>query len=236
MAGARSIICVALLLAACGGGGEQPVATATATATPAATATPQAREVTFRATDGASVKAGYTPAQRDDAPAIVLLHEIRGGREQWDPLIPYLHDAGFATLAYDSRPSQIESERLPDALGAIRWLRKRHDRLGLVGASIGASTTVLAMATGARASADAAVALSPPDSPDIWRLQEAHRYRPHDILFIADAREAPTAEAMLDGAVGSRLRQSKSRGHGVALLPDPQVRDAVVAWLTQHLT
>ena len=98
----------------------------------------------------------------------MLLHEIRGGPNQWDPLVPFLHEAGYATLAYQSRSSTMEAERLPDAIGALRWLRSRPDvdpdRLALVGASIGASTTAYAMATGARKLADAAVALSPPDS------------------------------------------------------------------------
>jgi dipeptidyl aminopeptidase/acylaminoacyl peptidase len=134
--------------------------------------------VRFPATDGERVEGEYTPAGRN-APALVLLHEINGGPSQWEPLIPYLHDAGFATLAYRSRPSALESERLPDAIGAVRWLRGRSDvdprRLGLVGASIGASTAVLAMATEARGTVDAAVALSPVDSSDIWALQDDDR-------------------------------------------------------------
>src|SRR5215207_6600063 len=165
----------AALIAGCGGdddepapGASEPTATATAAETPAPPQgepppdPPAARKVTFRATDGEPVRGRYTPAGRN-APAVVLLHEIRGGVDQWEPLIPHLHDAGFATLAYQSRASPMESERLPDAVGAVRWLRARPDvdrrRLGLVGASIGASTTVLAMATGARRLADAAVAL-----------------------------------------------------------------------------
>ena len=97
----------------------------------------------------------------------------------------------------------------------MRWLRRRDDvdpqRLALVGASIGASTAVLAAATGARA-ADASVALSPPDSGDIWALQDDGEYRPHDVLFIADAREAYSAESMLDGAVRSQFLESEGAG------------------------
>ena len=166
---------------------------------------------------------------------MVLLHEIRGGPDQWAPLTGTLHAAGFATLAYASRASAIERERLPDALAAVRWLRGRRDvdprRLALVGASIGASTAVLAMATGARRTVDAAVALSPPDSSDIWSLQDDGRYRPHDVLFVSDEREAPSAEGMLDGAVRSEAIRSAGAGHGVALLAEAGVRDALVDWL-----
>jgi hypothetical protein len=253
MAGARtSWIAAAVavtLVAGCGGDGEDESPPAAAvTATPTATATPEpvppppgapaARKVRFRATDGEPVEGRYTPAARD-APGVVLLHQIDGGVDQWEPLIPYLHEAGFATLAYQSRQSAMEAERLPDAIGALRWLRSRpdvdRDRMALVGASIGASTAVLAMATKARGTADAAVALSPPDSADIWSLQDDDRYRPHDVLFIADESEASSAEGMLDGAVRSKFMTSAGPGHGVALLPERGVHDALLGWLDDRV-
>jgi dienelactone hydrolase len=185
------------------------------------------------------VRGSYTAGPGRNAPAVVLLHEIRGGPDQWDPLVPYLHAAGFATLAYASRPSAMERERLPDAVAAVRWLRGRPDvdrrRIALVGASIGASTAVLAMATGTGRTADAAVALSPPDSADIWALQDDGRYRPHDVLFVADERESTSAEGMLDGAVRSELVQSEAPGHGVVLLAEPGVREALLGWLDERV-
>jgi len=237
------LLLLALILAGCGGDdGERraaATATATATATPTTTpaAAPPAEAVRFRAADGKPVRGQFTPAKEPRAPAVVLLHEIRGGPDQWDGLVPYLHEAGFATLAYASRASTQRRERLPDALGALRWLRSRPDvdprRLALVGASIGASTTVLAMA---RAStAKAAVALSPPDSADIWDLQDHDRYRPHDVLFIADAAESTSAKGMLDGAVRSRFLQSSGPGHGVALLGESGIRNALLAWLDERV-
>jgi hypothetical protein len=243
------VAALALAASALAGCGDDPAkpngeAAATATATPAPQAAspkptaPPARRVRFRAADGRPVAASYAPAGRD-APAVVLLHEIRGGPDQWDTLIPTLHEAGFATLAYKSRAGALESERLPDAVGAVRWLRGRRDvdpkRLALVGASIGASTTVYAMATGTRRTVDAAVALSPPDSGDIWALQGEHRYRPHDVLFVSDEREASSVEGMIDGAVRSKVLQSERSGHGIVLLGEPGVRDALVGWLRERV-
>ena len=236
---AFAMLATAATIASCGGDDDAPAelprAEATATAAPAPPPpAPRAKTVRFKAADGAPVTAKYTAAG-SHAPAVVLLHEIRGGPDQWAPLVPYLHAAGFATLAYRSRPSALERERLPDALAALRWLRARRDvdprRLALVGASIGASTAVLAMATGARDTVDAAVALSPPDSADIWALQDDDRYRPHDLLLVSDERESTSAEGMLDGAVRSRAIRSAGPGHGVALLREPGVRDALLDWL-----
>ena len=154
--------------------------------------------------------------------------------------MPYLHAAGFATLAYQSRGTPVEKDRLPDALGALRWLRARPDvdrrRIALVGASIGASTTVLAMATGARRTVDAAVALSPPDTPDVADLQDAGRYRPHDVLFVSDASESAPVEGMLRGAVRSRAIRSQAPGHGVRLLAEPAVRTALLDWLHERVS
>jgi hypothetical protein len=223
-----------LAAAGCGSSGERPPGPSPrppATATPTA---PRARSVHFRAADRRRVTGEYTAAGTH-APALVLLHEIRGGPDQWSGLVPYLHAAGFATLAYQSRFSPAERDRLPDALAAVRWLRTRRDvdpqRLGLVGASIGASTAVLAMATGARRTVDAAVALSPPDTPDVWTLQDRDRYHPHDLLLISDTRESASAKSMLEGAARSRTLRSAGPGHGVALLAEAKVRDALVAWL-----
>jgi hypothetical protein len=103
-----------------------------------------------------------------------------------------------------------------------------------VGASIGASTTVLAMARGARA--DAAVALSPPDTPDIADLQDAGRYRPHDVLFVSDKSESPAVDGMLRGAVRSRALRSREPGHGIVLLDEPGVRDALLDWLQERVS
>jgi dienelactone hydrolase len=121
----------------------------------------------------------------------------------------------------------------------VRYLRSRRDvdsrRLALVGASIGASTAVLAMASRARRTVDAAVALSPPDSADIWALQDKGRYRPHDMLLVSDEREAPSAESMLDGALRSKAMRSSRPGHGVALLAEPGVRRALLSWLEERV-
>ena len=231
-------LATALLLAGCGDGtAPQRSRAASATAAPSpspAPETPLAKQVRFRAADGKRVEGRFTAAGRN-APAVVLLHEIRGGPDQWDGLVGTLHEAGFATLAYRSRPSIVEAERVPDAIGALRWLRSRKGvdrrRLALVGASIGASTTVLAMAGEGGRLARAGVALSPPDSADIWDLQGRGRYHPHDLLLVSDERESSSVEGMLDGARRSRVLRSEGPGHGVALLGEAGVRGALVGWL-----
>ena len=118
--------------------------------------------VRFRASDGEPVKGVYRPAGAA-APAVVLVNGLVGGAEQWDAFARHLHDAGFATLAYNGRGGVDEAELVKEVDGAVAFLRRRRDvdarRLGIVGASVGASTAVLAMTGPDRRRLRAAVAL-----------------------------------------------------------------------------
>jgi hypothetical protein len=182
----------ALAVAGCGGDDVKPAPREQAPAPP------RAETVRFKASDGRAVSARYTPAAGDRAPAVVLLHEIRGGPDQWDTLVPDLHEAGFATLAYESRASVMERDRVRDVLGAVRWLRRRPD-------------------------------------VDRGRLEDHARYHPHDVLMVSDEREATAVDGMMDGAVRSQALRSQRPGHGVALLAEPRIRAALVAWLRERV-
>jgi hypothetical protein len=233
---------LALAVGACGGGDEPP-APATRSPTPsvtpaAAPAAPPVRRVRFRASDGKPVKGTYRPAG-DAAPAVVLVNGLVGGVAQWDAFVPYLHDAGFATLAYDGRGGVDEAELVKEVGGAIAFLGRRRDvdarRLGIVGSSVGASTAVLAMTGPDRRRLRAAVAVSPPQAPVLDALMEKRRYHPRNVLFVSDHREQSTAKSLTRGAIGSRTAVSEMVGHGVALLEAETNRRVVLDWLERHL-
>ena len=233
---------LALAVGACGGGDEPP-APATRSPTPsvtpaAAPAAPPVRRAWFRASDGEPVKGTYRPAG-DAAPAVVLVNGLVGGAEQWDAFAPYLHDAGFATLAYDGRGGVDEAELVKEVGGAIAFLGRRRDvdarRLGIVGSSVGASTAVLAMTGPDRRRLRAAVAVSPPQAPVLDALMEKHRYHPRNVLFVSDHREQPTVKSLTRGAIGSGTAVSEMVGHGVALLEAETNRRVVLDWLERHL-
>ena len=232
---------LALALGACGGGEppasatRSPAPTATRAATPAAT---PALRVRFRASDGKPVKGVYRPAG-PGAPALVLVNGLVGGPDQWDAFTPYLHDAGFATLAYDGRGGVDEAALVKDVGGAVVFLHARRDvdarRLGIVGSSVGASTAVLAMTGPDRRRLRAAVALSPPAAPALDALMEMHRYHPRNVLFVSDYREQSSVKSLTRGAIGSRTAVSEMIGHGVALLEAETNRRVVLDWLERHL-
>src|SRR5215218_2941048 len=165
---------LALAVGACGGGGEKPAALVTRTPVPSAV-------------EGKPVKGAFRPAGAA-APAVVLVNGLVGGVEQWDAFVPYLHDAGFATLAFDGRGGVDETELVKEVDGALAFLRRRRDvdarRIAIVGSSVGASTAVLAMTGRDGRRLRAAVALSPPAAPAFEALRRHHRYHPHNVLFV----------------------------------------------------
>ena len=228
---------LALALGACGGDDRPPAPApaASATAAPA----PRTERVRFPASDGEPV-AGLFRAAGARAPAVILVNGLVGGPGRWDRFAPYLHAAGFATLAYDGRGGVDVAGLAEEADGAVAYLRGRPDvdpeRLGIIGASVGASTALLAVArSGRRHGLRAAVALSPRPARALLALQAERRYRPHDVLFVSDQREQATVKRLARGAIGSRSLVSEATGHGVALLESGAYRRAVLDWLDQRL-
>ena len=204
---------------------------------------PTPRTIRFRASDGTPLEGNYLPGPRPHAAAVVLVHQYRGGPDQWDPLVPVLHEAGYATLAYASRSAAELDERVlaKDAAGAVAAVRKRPEvdgrRIAVVGASIGATTAAFTIGRNPALRLRAAVGLSPVESPALIDAGMKGRFRPHDLLLIADRREIGDSESIADDAGGKGVKtlMAPVNGHGVALLPNRSVRQAILSWLADRL-
>jgi len=120
----------------------------------------QAEQVSFAARDGLARIDGWYLQAPSGGPAVVFVHgkDACRGDELKAPtfaLARCFADAGVAVLMIDlrghgtssgSRMTYGEHERF-DVLGAVDWLRRRgHGRIGVLGASMGASTALLAAA------------------------------------------------------------------------------------------
>jgi pimeloyl-ACP methyl ester carboxylesterase len=215
----------------------RPSPTPVATPVPAASAAPLPphRAVTFRASDGTRLRGSFRPAG-EGAPAVVLVHEYNGGPAQFDPLVPLLHDAGFATLTYGSRdPRELDEAILArDVRGAVAEVRRLGARrVALVGSSIGATTISYVLGTRPELRLRGGVGLSPVESGGLINAGGAGRFHPHDLLLIADDHEYTDVENITMDAGGKGVTGFKARigGHGVRLLPDPTVRRRLVGWL-----
>ncbi|HAH07565.1 MAG TPA: hypothetical protein DCM05_13775 [Elusimicrobia bacterium] len=111
--------------------------------------------VSFLSPEGLRIAADYL-RPRGGKPVLVMLHGVGAGRREWDPLVFEAARLGFGTLQFDAR-GHGESGGPPyttfltpehwealgrDIEGALSFLRGRGfppERVGLVGASIGAN-------------------------------------------------------------------------------------------------
>jgi alpha-beta hydrolase superfamily lysophospholipase len=229
-----------LLVGGCGGEPEQRAAAParTATASPTPSPAPRGRPLRFSAADGVKLRGTLVPGRGRRAPAVVLVHQSDGGPAQFADFVPYLHAAGYAALTYTSRtgPGRLDETRnARDVAGAVLALRHQRaidpTRIAAVGASIGASSVAYLAFTRLGRSLPAIVGLSPADFAD----DPPKGRHPHDVLLIADRAERSAAEFIAHGSPGIEVRTSPVNGHGVALLPDDQVRGWVLSWLAQRL-
>jgi pimeloyl-ACP methyl ester carboxylesterase len=249
-----AIAALAVLATGCGDTSEKGANAATETArtetgtTPNATtsSTPAANPGTtirFEASDGVPLEGEFFPGRSGRAPAVILIHEYRGGPEQWRELVPVLQRAGYAVLNYASRsPQEIDETVLArDVIGAVAALRKRDDvdprRIGLVGASIGGSAAVWAIGVHHNVPVRAAVGLTAVEGPALIDVATKGRFRPHDLLLIADKKEFSQVQNIRDDAKGRGVTtwMSPFNGHGVRMLPSPEVKQKVLGWLRSHL-
>lgn len=158
------------LLTECGGSGEETSApshrntSSTATAAPETTSLPEGalERVLFPAADDVTL-AGTLFGEGETA--VVLSHMGRGGdtQEDWYGVAAALADRGFTALTYNRRGVCLAGEgsedcsegsddlraSWKDVVGAVTYLESRGaHRVVLVGASIGAISSLLAAASG----------------------------------------------------------------------------------------
>jgi alpha-beta hydrolase superfamily lysophospholipase len=110
--------------------------------------------VSFRASDGVSLSAAWTPPAAT-APAVLLVHSLSRTHQDWDATAEALASAGFGVLALDLRGhgssvggyGSLQSMLL-DVQAALAWLKTRHEvtasRIGVAGMHFGATLAVLA--------------------------------------------------------------------------------------------
>jgi dienelactone hydrolase len=104
-------------------------------------------------------------------------------------------------------------------------------RLGVIGASIGATATSWFAGTSDARRVRAFVALS----PTIFQ-HRPERYAPKNLLLLADADESPLAKEIAEAArTDPAVETTAVYGHGVSLLDDGKVRATVLRWLNDRM-
>jgi len=128
-------------------------------------ALPALEDVSFRASDGLTLRGWFAPGTGKSRAAVILVHGGYANRVHWMPDLRALTAHGYGVLAYDSRGSGESDGDLvtagdrerKDVTAALDFVAARPDvdpaRIGLVGLSYGASAVLLTATKDPRARA-----------------------------------------------------------------------------------
>ena len=209
---------------------------------------PAPETITRAAADDSALVADFYPAS-EDAPALILLHMLNSRRGAWDPLIPDLHEAGYAILNVDMRGhgesdgGQDWDAIIADMAGWVDWLaqnqRSGDAGLAFIGGSIGANVALISCAE-----SDAcrgAVALSPgldyrgvkPEPALVDGLAERMA------LLVAAQADSSSSTAIRQmflnakGDVSARIYPGRAHGTGFLDSRYDSVSRLILGWLAE---
>jgi len=110
------------------------------------------RDVTLTTADGLELSAWYVPANKPNAPSILLTHGLLASKWGMMSLMPWLHEAGYNVMTFDfrghgrsdKRPTTIGPEEVRDVQAALDWLETEGvgERVAGLGMSLGAAALV----------------------------------------------------------------------------------------------
>ncbi len=206
------------------------------------------------------------PMQTKDLQAgVVLLPMYRHTRESWQPLVEKLNEAGFTTLALDlrghgdsrydadgrdderrviSRDPTLFNAMYLDAAAATSWLGKnmhiKAERMALVGASVGCSVALQAVAGGA-VKAYAVVVMTPGSNYlGIATLKQIISWPDTPLLILSSEEEKDRGAGQIYAALakkGAELRLfPQTQVHGTTMFGKVAgVEDLITDWLLVKL-
>jgi alpha-beta hydrolase superfamily lysophospholipase len=207
------------------------------------------RQVALTAPDGTSLAAMLYEGSPRPAPAVVLVHMLGRSKDEWAAVALRLQEMGLTVLAIDLRghggsggTRTSLSAMTTDVRAAAEWLTAhasvRPGAIAIVGASLGASLSVLAAAE--MGTVRGVAMISPSLDYRGLRLDPALTKLGRRPMWLVASTEDPYALrtvrelALSEGAREQRL--SAARAHGTALFAaDPDLTPALVDWLRRTL-
>ncbi len=208
------------------------VAVVLPTSAPISATAVASERVTFRTDDGLTLVATWYEPPSRPAPAVIFVHMLQKSRRDWDQVAGQMAAEGIGGLAIDLRghgespgSPQDYTGMVQDVRAARRFLSSRPEgapsRIGIAGASIGASLAALAAAD------DPAVVslalLSPALDYRGLRLDQAiKKYGARPALLVASDDDGYSLRTVRDlEKAGGGVREAAilvRAGHGTAML------------------
>lgn len=225
---------------------------------------PRSEDVSFAASDGFRVHATLWRGARNDAPAVVLAHQLSRDRREWAPLVTRLLGAPALTVvAIDLRGHGVSTTR-PNG-DAIEWGRMSPEdwrgverdvaaavqlvrpggraglaapRVAIVGSSIGSSAALRAAVLD-----DAVVSVAALSPGRAYRgvdaLEPLGRWGSRRLWVLATSRDQASAEATHDIMRVVRRSQGRiveGRAHGLDMASEiPGLVDEIDAFVRETL-
>jgi pimeloyl-ACP methyl ester carboxylesterase len=199
--------------------------------------------------DGLRMQGTLYSAAEEPAPAVLMLPQLGGRKEDWLPLVTPLQEAGYTVLAMDLRGQGTTGGRadwtaaiedVADMLAALRAIPGVDaGRVGVIGASIGANLGLVGCAADPLCSA--AVLLSPGlDYQGVLTEGAAVQMDERPLLIIASQGDAYSADSgqRLDALAPGphELMITEGTAHGTRLLVAPDsLPGTILAWLQRSL-
>lgn len=202
------------------------------------------RRISFNTPDGNRIVGSYYPIEQMNAPAVLMLHQWRGTRADFESLAREFQAKGIAVLAIDgrgfgestrpadgpaqpARSAEAVKGMLSDVAGATAFLSGQQgvdrNRIGIVGASYGSSLAIMHSAADPTIKAVALVSpgLNYQASMATEPAVKSYGARPLLIVAAEDDSESAAASRRLDSVAAGDQHQLKvyaRGGHGNGLL------------------
>jgi alpha-beta hydrolase superfamily lysophospholipase len=222
-------------------------------------------EFFFYAADSTRIKGKlYIPPSNEKLPPLViLLHMFSHSSKDWEGLVPLLTDKGYAVLNLDLRghgkstkrgektitylnPDEVNLRLLPldvnSALDALKSYMGRVDleRVGIIGASIGANAGLIAAAGNPKIKT--MVLISPGlNYHDLMTENAAGRLKEVSVLLISNREDSYSLSscqrlysAMQLSKKEVKLVQAREHGNEL-LLKMPELNKEIANWINENL-
>jgi dienelactone hydrolase len=217
---------------------------------------PSAKDVSLETTDKVKIQADYfAPAPgKEKSPVAILIHMYPADRKSWSVLVPALHEAGFAVLAYDIRgkgdsaggkdsslakryeahEAKLFQDAWHDVEAVKKWLSSQKEcdtnRIVLIGASIGCSISI--DYAGRDDAVKAIVCLSPGTNYfGVDSMADIKKVKTKNILLISPEAEQDQVNALVKATNGVAM-PGKFPGtreqHGTNILADSYHRSGQI--------
>jgi alpha-beta hydrolase superfamily lysophospholipase len=208
------------------------------------------QRVSFRTDDGITLAGTWHEPSSRPAAAVILVHMLQKSRRDWEQFASGIAGEGIGALTFDLRGHgespggpQDYAAMIQDVRAARRFVAARADvtpsRIGIAGASIGASLAALEAADDSTVVSLAL--LSPTLDYRGLRLEPAIRkYGARPMLLIASDDDGYAVRSMRElqkagGGVRETVLLSRA-GHGTTMLAnDPDLMRRLVDWFRRTL-